>query len=141
MVQQPVPYLVLSMSLTTLSSLSGLKIGILAISNDRHALDKMDRRVKSRFYFEPIESKPYSSKDIVEIMSQRLGHCLVIIISENPNIVSTQLYRNYRKHVKSRKEPVAPRTFRKYLEELILKGIIKAIRAKKERARVLVAVI
>lgn len=40
-----------------------------------------------------------------------------------------------------RKGPVAPRTFRKYLEELILKGVIKAIGAKKGRAKVLVAVI
>jgi len=77
MVQQPVPYLVLSMSLTILSSLPGLKIGILAISNDRHALDKMDRRVKSRFYFDSVEFKPYSAKDIVEIFNRRLDFCLV----------------------------------------------------------------
>ncbi len=57
---------------TLLYSFSDIgKTGIFAISNTNLWLSSLDKRVRSRFIFEPLYFPPYKVKDIVEILKPR----------------------------------------------------------------------
>ena len=57
---------------TLIYSFSGIgKVGIFAISNTNLWISSLDRRVRSRFVFEPLYFPRYKVKDIVEILKPR----------------------------------------------------------------------
>lgn len=52
------------------------RCGLIAISNDKHAVSHLDSRVKSRFIFENVYFPKYSVSDIVEILRPRIESAL-----------------------------------------------------------------
>jgi Cdc6-like AAA superfamily ATPase len=61
--------------------------GLILISNDGHALRKLDSRIKSGLFLNEIEFKPYSREDVLSILKERVSHGFVNG-AVNPSLLS-----------------------------------------------------